>query len=279
MKVKDVITIDRVENASTGYRVSLVKLEGLALTDVSYTPSAAGLCGAPGTKHFTFQALKPGRAEVQFAKYRPWLVPAEALYEEVLPIDVEAAETDEVEAAANLKPGGWTPFAKVSADAQKVFEEAVKGLAGAHYTPFAVTSQVVNGTNYIFAANGKAVYPNSREYPALVRVFSPPGGPVRMVNIHNLGYPAAVTGGSGPFHETSGEEKAALQKALSGLAGADYEPLLTSAQVVAGFNLNFIGTQTLATLGPDKYPALFTVHQPPSGGPVFTGSQKVFDVV
>jgi predicted secreted protein len=92
MKIKDLITIDRESNrASTGYDTFLVKLEGLALRDVSYTPAPSGLIGAPGTKHFTFQAIKAGRAEVQFAKFRPWLVPAEVLYEEVLTIDVEAA--------------------------------------------------------------------------------------------------------------------------------------------------------------------------------------------
>ncbi|MDR0637522.1 MAG: protease inhibitor I42 family protein [Spirochaetaceae bacterium] len=72
MKVKDTITIDRETNAaSTGYGVYVVKLEGIALTDVSYTPATSGLVGAPGTKHFTFHAVKAGKAEVQFAKFRP----------------------------------------------------------------------------------------------------------------------------------------------------------------------------------------------------------------
>ena len=280
MKVKDTITFDRVTNsASTGYDVHLVKLEGLALTGVSYTPSPSGLCGAPGTKHFTFQAIRAGRAEVQFAKFRPWLVPADILYEEVLPIDVE--EADEVETAANIIPGGWTPFAKVSADAQKAFEEAFKGWAGVHYTPLAVTSQVVNGTNYIFATNAKVVYPNSPEYPALVRVFSPPSGPARVVKIHNLGSQILVMGGFSSFREATEEDKATLQKALalSGLTGAGYEALLTSPQVVEGLNLRFVGTQTLVTPAQGKYPVLFTVYRPLFGPPVFTGSQKVFDVV
>ena len=259
-----------------------MKLEGLALRDVSYTPAPSGLIGAPGTKHFTFQAVKAGRAEVQFAKFRPWLVPAEVLYEEVLPIDVEAAEADEaggVEPAANIKPGGWTPFAKVSADAQKVFDEALKGLVGAGYTPLAVASQVVNGTNYIFAANGKIVYPDSREYSTLVRVFKPLNGPARIDKIHALGSPGASVGGFSPFHEATGEEKAALQKALSGLAGARYEALLASVQVVAGLNYRFIGTQTLSTARADSFPVLFTVYQPHSGSPVFTGAQKAYDLV
>ena len=166
----------------------------------------------------------------------------------------------------------------MSPDAQKVFDEALKGLLGAGYTPLAVTSQVVNGANYIFAANGKIVYPGSREYPALLRVFSPPGGPARVLNIQRLGVPGAL-GAFGPFHETTGEEKAVLRKALSGLVGAGYEALLTSVQVVAGLNYRFIGTQTLAAASGDKYPVAFTVYQPPAGLPVFTGSQKIYDVV
>ena len=279
MKIRDLITIDRESNrASTGYDVFLVKLEKLALVDVSYTPAPSGLIGAPGTKRFTFQALGAGRAEVQFARYRPWLVPAEVLYEDVLTIDVEAADTDEIEAAANIKPGGWTPFAKVTSDKQKVFDEALKGLVGVDYTPLAFTSQVVNGANYIFAANAKIVYPGSREYPALLRVFSPPGGPARVVNIQRLGVPGAL-GAFGPFREASDKDKTALQTALKGHAGSGYEAVLTSVQVVAGLNYRFIGTQTLVDAQADKYPVLFTVYQPPAGSPVFTGSQKIYDLV
>jgi hypothetical protein len=54
MKIKETITIERQTNvASTGYNVSLVKLEKLALLDVSYTPPDPGDYGAPGTKLFT----------------------------------------------------------------------------------------------------------------------------------------------------------------------------------------------------------------------------------
>ncbi|MDR0684742.1 MAG: protease inhibitor I42 family protein [Spirochaetaceae bacterium] len=106
MKIGEKVTLTRKDNnASTGYHTVLAKLEGFVLSDVSCTPSHSGLHGAPGTKRFTFQAIKAGKAEVQFAKFRPWLVPAEVLYEDVRPIDVEAADIT----------GGWTPFVKVSA--------------------------------------------------------------------------------------------------------------------------------------------------------------------
>jgi predicted secreted protein len=290
MKLKDVITIDRASRSSTGYLVSLVKLEKLALLEESYTPSPSGRQGAAGTKHFTFLAIEAGRAEAQFATYRPWLLPKEIVYEDVLSFDVEPA--DDAEAADEAKTAGaadgagaayviprWTPFAAVSDEARKVFEEAMTGVNLIRHKPFAVTSQLfIGGTTYIFAANAD-ILPASRGYPALIRVFKPVNGRARVTRIYNLGLPGAV-GAFGVFHETSADEKDLLKQALAGRVGAGYEALLSSTQVVAGLNFRFIGTETLATLQADKYPALFTVYWPHSGGtPVFTGAQKVYDLV
>jgi hypothetical protein len=283
MKVKDVITIDRASNAgSTGYLVSLVKLEKLALLEESYTPSPSGLQGAAGTKHFTFLAIEAGKAEAQFATYRPWLLPKEIVYEDVLSFDVEAADDAKTAGAADDAGAayvipGWKPFAAVSDEARKVFEEAMNGVNLIHHTPLAVTSQAFADTNYIFAAKvGNVSSPPL--YPDLVRVCKPVNGCASMVRVYNLGYPGAA-GAFGVFHETSAEEKDLLKQALAGRVGAGYEALLTSTQVVAGLNYRFIGTQTLATAFATKYPVLFTVHQPLSGPPVFTGAQKVYDLV
>jgi hypothetical protein len=165
---------------------------------------------------------------------------------------VEEGETEE--AGASLTPGGWSPFATETADRQKLFDEALKGFVGTGFKPFAVTSQVVAGAFSIFAANAKHVHPDSHEYPALIRVFKPLNGPARIRGIKAIGSPQGYLGGLSPFHETSGEEKAVLQKALDGFTGAGYEALVASVQVVAGLNLNFIGTQTLTTRDAHKYP-------------------------
>jgi predicted secreted protein len=280
MKVKDVFTIDRVSNASTGYSVALVKLEKFALVDISYTPPPAGVFGAPGTKHFTFQAIEAGKAEVQFAVYRPWLLPV-IKYEDVITFDVKEADSEAEEAAwdLSLNPGGWTPFTAPSEDALAVFNEAFKDFVGSGYKPLAVTTQLINGANYIFAANAHPVSPNFHEYPVLVHIFKPLSGPARRVKFHHLGSPAAAYGGFGPFHETTEEEKKLLQQAVGGLVGVSYEALLTSTQVVAGHNFKFIGTRTQVTVSADKSPVLFTVHQPLSGVPSFTGVHPVYDLV
>jgi predicted secreted protein len=276
MKVKDVITIDRASNAgSTGCQVSLVKLEKLALLEESYTPSPSGLHGAPGTKHFTFQAIAAGRAEVQFATYRPWLLPKEIVYEDVLSFDVEAANDAKTAGAADGAGAayvipGWKPFTAVSDEARKVFEEALNGVNLIHHTPLAVTSQEFVDTNYIFAANvGNVSGPPL--CPDLVRVCKPLNGRARVVRVYNLSSPGA-TGAFGVFHETSAGEKDLLKQALAGRGGAGYEAMLTSTQVVSGLNYRFIGTHS-------QEPVLFTVHWPHSGVPVFTGAQKVYDLV
>jgi predicted secreted protein len=282
MKPKDIFTITRDVNGSTGYVTVLVRLENLALVSIDTDPLAPGLVGAPVRRHWIFQAVKAGRAEIQFAKFRPWLLPQEILYEDVLPIDVEPADEAGEEDAAPLTgaaPGGWMPFTKVSADAQKVFEEAFRGLTGITYTPLAFTSQTVNGTNYIFAVNAEVVAPGSHRYSLLIRIFKPFNGLGRAYGIYNLGGPGTV-GGCGPFHETTEAEKAKLRYALRGFAGSTFDPLLTSIQAVPqGINFVFVGTQTLTTASADKYPVLFTVSNSLSNDPIFAGAQRVYDLL
>ena len=44
--------------------------------------------------------------------------------------------------------GGWSEYtAPISAEDMNVFNEAVQGLLGVHYTPVAVAKQVVAGMN------------------------------------------------------------------------------------------------------------------------------------
>jgi hypothetical protein len=55
---------------------------------------------------------------------------------------------------------------------------------------------------------------------------------------------------------------------------------MTSTQVVSqGVTLMFIGTQTLLDESANKYPVLFKVYTPFGSRPIFTGSQKAYDLV
>jgi hypothetical protein len=287
MKVGETITITRESSGSTGYSDHLVALENLALAYVTADPAPVlPVFGAPSRQHYTFVAVKEGTAKVQFARFQPWKLPA-ALYEQVIPIDVEpktaGADADanaeaELAAAANLKVGGWTSFAKPDDNARAVFKEAFSNLIGADYEPLLAATQVVNGLNYIFVANAKPVASGAIAHPALVRVYRSPKGPAETVKITSLGSPHR-SGSYTAFVPVKQEPQDILNAALKGFAGSGFAADYVSTQLVAGMNYRFAGTQTLITKGGEKLPVLFTVYQPLSGAPVLTGVQKAYELV
>lgn len=74
----------------------------------------------------------------------------------------------------NSVVGGWTPYTTpLAAEAKEVFASVTKGLVGVHYTPLAVASQVVAGTNYRFFCNAKGVYPNALNEAVIIQVYQP----------------------------------------------------------------------------------------------------------
>ena len=83
--------------------------------------------------------------------------------------------------------GGWTPYTtEISAESKSVFEKAIKVLLGVTYTPLAVATQVVAGTNFSFFCNAKAVSPNSANEAAMVLVFRPLQGDPHLVSITRI---------------------------------------------------------------------------------------------
>jgi len=83
--------------------------------------------------------------------------------------------------------GGWSEYtAPISAEDMKVFNEAVQGLLGVHYTPVAVAKQVVAGMNYSFFCNKKGVYPGALNEAATVLIYFPPSGTPHIVSITNV---------------------------------------------------------------------------------------------
>jgi hypothetical protein len=217
-------------------------------------------------------------AKVQFASFRPWELPT-ALYEQVLPINVEPKAADaELAAVANIKVGGFTPFAKPDDNARAVFKEAFAHLIGADYEPLLAATQVVAGLNYIFVANAKPVAPGALAHPALVRVYKPLKGPAEIVKTTSLGSPHR-SGSYTAFTPIKPEQQAILDAALKGFSGSGFTADYVSTQLVAGMNYRFAGTQTLITKDPEKFPVLFTVYQPLSGAPVLTAVQKAYDLV
>jgi len=74
----------------------------------------------------------------------------------------------------NMIAGGYTTYSCViSNDAKASFEEATANFTGVEYSPVAVASQVVAGTNYRFFCNARMVIPEPANDAALVTVFQP----------------------------------------------------------------------------------------------------------
>jgi len=80
--------------------------------------------------------------------------------------------------------GAWTPFrTEISKEDIELFKKVTDPLFGVKYSPVAVASQVVNGTNYRFFCNAKAVYPTAVNDAAMVFVFKPSEGDPYIISI------------------------------------------------------------------------------------------------
>lgn len=71
--------------------------------------------------------------------------------------------------------GAWTPFHKITPAEQEVFDIAMKNIIGVEYTPFSVSTQLVNGTNYRFKCTA-SIPPSDVIWEAMVHIYQPIGG-------------------------------------------------------------------------------------------------------
>lgn len=81
--------------------------------------------------------------------------------------------------------GGWTEFHSVTDEEKKLFEKAMT-LAGVNYEPFAVSTQVVSGTNYKFLCNATTVTQTPHLSLAQVIVYAPVDGDPTITHISEL---------------------------------------------------------------------------------------------
>jgi hypothetical protein len=83
--------------------------------------------------------------------------------------------------------GGWSSFNfEITSEQRKVFDQAVGGLLGVKYTPLAVATQVVAGTNYCYLCKAQPVYPKAQEYAAEVFIYQPLQGDPHVTQIKRL---------------------------------------------------------------------------------------------
>ncbi|MDR6517289.1 hypothetical protein [Chryseobacterium camelliae] len=81
--------------------------------------------------------------------------------------------------------GGWTKFHPLTAEDQKVFDEAMQGFVGVKYTPQEVSTQLVNGTNYRFKCEA-SMPPAMVIWQAVVEIYQPINGQPHVVGITRI---------------------------------------------------------------------------------------------
>ncbi|MGI0115366.1 hypothetical protein [Zooshikella sp. RANM57] len=110
------------------------------------------------------------------------LLPGITLYQAFA--DSQYTTNDSATLASSTIPGGWTLYrTDINRFEMAVFDQALDGLVGVAYTPFAVSTQVVAGTNYKFICNAQPVYPDAVPYAAIVKVYRPLHGAIQLLSI------------------------------------------------------------------------------------------------
>lgn len=71
--------------------------------------------------------------------------------------------------------GGWSAYHPLTTEDKAVFDEAMKGFVGVKYTPQAVSTQVVAGTNYRYKCIA-SMPPAQVVWEAIVEIFQPLDG-------------------------------------------------------------------------------------------------------
>jgi hypothetical protein len=81
--------------------------------------------------------------------------------------------------------GGWTPYHDLTPEDVVVFDEAMHGFVGVVYTPTAVSTQVVAGTNYRYKCTA-SMPPAEVIWEAIVEIFKPLNGKPYITGIVRL---------------------------------------------------------------------------------------------
>ncbi|RXJ69340.1 hypothetical protein CRV08_04870 [Halarcobacter ebronensis] len=84
--------------------------------------------------------------------------------------------------AENTMPGGWSAYHDLTPEDESVFHEALAGFVGVHYTPFAVSTQVVAGMNYKYKCEA-SMPPSDVIWEVIIEIFKPLHGSAHIVSI------------------------------------------------------------------------------------------------
>lgn len=151
------------------------------------------------------------------------------------------------------KVGGWTSFAPVTKEDEKIFNKATQGILGVKYTPEQVSHQLVAGTNYRFICKAVSSTNPPREYYASISFWVKLDGEIENFNIIDLSVnenvsednitnkPAGfITGGYVAHEYITEQDKAVFEYVTKDMYGVDYELKAVASQIVNGINYKFI---------------------------------------
>jgi hypothetical protein len=171
------------------------------------------------------------------------------------------------------KLGGYsafTPYKKAEEKVQSYFKEATKNFLGVGFTPLAVARQVVNGINYAYFTTAKGVYPDAKDYNAVVIVHVSLTDvvtltevkPVQLIKGSDEG--GNYIGGYTAFSLRDNSPIPAILQEKAGL-GVGYTVLAIASQVVAGIKYAIFAEAQ--TVYPDVIPynVIVTLYQDPGG--------------
>lgn len=165
-------------SSSTGYCYAPVLLTGGVAFLGEEVTNLTDCCGGVELHRYTFQFLKTGQAQIQFAKFRPFDL-SDALYEDVLQFTVEPGEIDGIH-------GGWSVFDDLDDNDKKILDEALGGFLGVKYEALKVSRQIINGTNYRFFCTGTIASKGNETFPAIVKVYKPIYGDAVVTGIERV---------------------------------------------------------------------------------------------
>lgn len=175
-------------------------------------------------------------------------------------------EEPQIEKIEEEKVGGWTINFNLPEMNDAVFDIARQKIEGKSYSPlFILGSQPVAGENLQYLCYSKAVAPNAKTELKIVTVYKNIENieESEIINVTDFNIedylqdkgnttPEGLMGGWQDARELynglNDEENAIFNKALDGLTGVKYQPVvLLASQIVAGVNYAFLALGTSVT--------------------------------
>jgi hypothetical protein len=181
--------------------------------------------------------------------------------------------------------GGWSAAEspEVPDEVKALLEKAAEGMDGAEYEPVAyLGSQVVAGTNYRLLCRITPVVPDAVSHYSIVTLYEDLDGNVSITEIFDSqaegeALPGELMGAweNPESPDMTDEAKAALDKALEKLVGADYKPIaLLATQLVSGTNYSILCQVTPVVPNAESSFVIAHVYQDLEGNAEIT---EVFD--